>query len=73
MLILLLDHVELAGQVLHAVVSLLFECPVSAHERAGGALKNDGRTLVLVREQFLIRQHLGAALLMVTALEHEFA
>ena len=71
--VLLLDHVELVRQELHAIVGLLFECAVCAHEGTGGAFEDDRGTLVLVRKQLFVRQHFSAALLVVAALKHQLA
>lgn len=66
---LLLGHLELACEVLHAVVLFLILAADDAHELAVRTSEDYGWTLVLVREQFLVRHDLLAALIGMNASE----
>ena len=71
--VLLVSLLQKIGQVSHAIMSFLFDTPYHAHERAAIAPEYDGGALVLMREQLLVRNDIGASLVGVTAPEHDFA
>lgn len=65
----LLRHLELTGEVFHAVVLFLVLAAYLADELAVGTPEDYCRALVLVRKEFLIRQYLLASFIGVAAPE----
>lgn len=71
--ILLIGELEQVAEVLHAVVGFLLGTSNHSHKRALVASVDNGWTLILMRKQLLIWNHLLASLVSVTAPEHELA
>ena len=73
MLVLLLGSLQHLLQVGNAVVLLLLGRTDDPLEVALAAIEDDGGAIVLVAEQFVVRDHLLAALILVATLELDFA